>query len=630
MNCSNSVRLHGIIARSVAGAFLLLGVDRELSAEKWPPPEGVPLTRWAREVSPDRPVLSKYPRPQMVRRAWQNLNGPWDYAITAKEAAEAGAYQGKILVPFPPQAVLSQVNRAVGEDQGLWYHRTFEVPRAWAGQRVLLHFGAVNWQSRVTVNGKLVAAHTGGYDEFTCDITDALRAAGPQDLIVWAWNPVEGGQPHGKQSLRPAGITYTPTTGIWQTVWLEPVPASHIAALRIVPDVDHERLELTVAVDSPRDGESIEAVASAAGKEVARAAGKPNAKFFLAIPRAKLWWPASPFLYDLKVTLHSGPTTPGGMADEVGSYFGMRKISVAADAQGVMRIMLNNRPVFQNGLLDQGFWPDGVYTAPTDEALRFDLEMLRAMGFNMDRKHVKVEPERWYYWADRLGVLVWQDMPSTSEMAYFPENRGIPDKEGNYESELRRMIRGRINHPSIVMWVLFNEGWGLPLERRQSDKEPPRASAVAKARVARMIKAAREEDPSRLIDSESGTGGGGNGHREDLFDIGGGDVIDYHCYGHDGPQPEKRRAAVVGEYGWAASPLGSLANRMKASRGVAISGCVLTQLTDVENERNGTLKYDRTPARGLQQEKHLGEDIRRLMREYGYREYPGGEQAEGK
>ena len=230
------------------GLLAAIFLGDSLGGETWPPPQGLPMTRWAGDVSPDRPVLPEYPRPQLVRRAWLSLNGPWDYAIAPREAASPGPYQGKILVPFPPQAVLSQVNKPVDGKQCVWYHRTMEIPAGWAGKHVLLHFGAINWQSRIEVNGKEVGTHTGGYDGFACDITAALRPRGPQDLVVWAWNPVEGGQPHGKQSLKPAGITYTPTTGIWQTVWIEPVAASHIEELRIVPDVDRSRLELTVNV----------------------------------------------------------------------------------------------------------------------------------------------------------------------------------------------------------------------------------------------------------------------------------------------------------------------------------------------------------------------------------------------
>jgi hypothetical protein len=607
-----------------AELFVLMLLGGNLAGAKWPPPEGLPMTRWAKDVSPDRPVLPEYPRPQMARQAWLNLNGRWNYAVTPKEATAPGRYQGKILVPFPPQSVLSQVNQSIDDKHCIWYHRTLEIPAAWAGQRVLLNFGAVNWETRVAVNGKEVGTHSGGYDGFTCDITEALRPSGPQDVVVRAWNPVEGGQPHGKQSLTPDGIFYTPTSGIWQTVWMEPAAASHVEELRIVPDVDRSRLQLTVNVRGAVEGQAVEAVALASGKPVAWASGRPGEAFALSIPNPKLWWPASPFLYDLKVTLRQSAAASGKTLDSVDSYFGMRKISIGQDEKGLARIMLNDKPVFHNGFLDQGFWPEGIYTAPTDEALRFDLEALKKFGYNMDRKHIKVEPERWYYWADRLGVLVWQDMPSVTEMAYPPNGRAIPNREGNFESELRRMIRGRFNHPSIVMWILFNEGWGLPLKDRKSDKERIEASPAAKTREERMVKATREEDPTRLIDPASGVGGGGNDHREDLFDFGYGDVVDYHCYGHDGPLAEKKRAAVVGEYGWGLAPVGALRNRMESSQNADISGCVVTQLTDVENEHNGALKYDRTGVRNVELEKDIPGGILKVLHEYGYDEYPGG------
>jgi len=625
MNQTACLQLYRPIGRAAVALMASVIFNGNLAGAAWPPPEGLPMTRWAKDVSSNQPVLPEYPRPQMVRKAWLNLNGLWDYVIVPKEAAAPSDYQGKILVPFAPQSVLSRVNKPVDDKHCIWYHRTVEIPTAWKGQRVLLNFGAVNWEARIEVNGKLVGTHTGGYDGFTCDISEALRPAGPQELVVRAWNPVEGGQPHGKQSLRPEGITYTPTTGIWQTVWIEPVAASQIEDLRMVPDVDRSQLKLTVDVRGAARGLVVEAVAFATGEPVGHASGRPGETLVLSIPHPKLWWPASPFLYDLKVTLRQSAAAGSKTLDAVDSYFGMRKISIGPDKDGFARIMLNDKPVFHNGFLDQGFWPEGIYTAPTDEALRFDLQALKQFGYNMDRKHVKVEPDRWYYWADRLGVLVWQDMPSTSEMAYPPNGRFIADREDNFESELRRMIRGRRNHPSIVMWILFNEGWGLPLKDRKSDREPLEASPVAKRRVARMVKAAREEDPTRLIDPASGTGGGGNNHREDLFDIGCGDIIDYHCYGHDGPVAEQKRAAVVGEYGWGLSPVGALHNRLESSKKDHISGCVVTQLTDVENEHNGALKYDRTGVRNVELEKDIPGNIRRLLREYGYADYPGGE-----
>jgi beta-galactosidase/beta-glucuronidase len=603
-------------------SIVCLAASAALAA--WPPPSGLPMTRWAQEVSPDRQPLPEYPRPQLVREQWLNLNGMWDYAITAKGAAKPEHFDGKILVPFAPQSLLSQVNKPVSDHNQIWYRRALEIPPAAVGHRVVLNFGAVNWECHVFVNGKEAGSHTGGYDGFTCDITDALKPSGPQELALSAWNPIEGGQPRGKQALKPDGIFYTPTTGIWQTVWIESVPNSHIDALRIVPDVDAGQLHLTVAVANATSTQQVEAIASADGKEVGRAAGKPGELLAISIPNARLWSPASPFLYDLKVTLKEKATGEKS-GDSVASYFGMRKISIGPDSKGLARIMLNNKPVFQNGFLDQGFWPEGIYTAPTDEALKFDLLKLREFNYNMDRKHVKVEPERWYYWADKLGVLVWQDMPAAIQLSYPRNSRSIPHREDNFESELRRMVRGRFNHPSIVMWILFNEGWGLPLRNRKSNHDKVEAAPEAKVRELRMVKAVREEDPTRLINAESGAGGGGNDHGEDLWDFGFGDVIDYHCYGHDGPKAEKQRAGVVGEYGWGLAPIAALRARLESSKHDDISGCVVTQLTDVENEHNGALSYDRKLVRNVQLDKEFPAGIIKVLHDFGYTDYPGGE-----
>jgi len=506
-------------------ASLASGADKP-----WPPPEGVPLTPWAKEVTLDRPVLPEYPRPQLVRDAWLNLNGPWDYAITPRDAAAPAAYAGKILVPFPVQSVLSQVNKKIDDTSRLWYHRTFDVPPGWAGQRVLLHFGAVDWETHVILNGHELGTHRGNYDAFSFDITDALQPAGPQELVVSAWNPVEhGGEPRGKQALRGGLIFYTPSTGIWQTVWLEPVPPAHITALRLVPDVDHRQLQLTVAASAPAPDQRVEARISAAGREVARATGKPGQVLTIAIPHAQLWWPQTPFLYDLTVTLSQKKFLGSTTLDRVGSYFGLRKISVGPDEKGVTRLLLNNTFVFQNGFLDQGFWPDGLYTAPTDAALRSDIAITRQLGFNMVRKHIKVEPERWYYWADKLGLLVWQDMPASPELGFSMHKEFIPDRAGQYEAELRRMVTGRFNHPSIVLWVTFNEGWGLTLKSKTAPGEPDSPADESRPRIERMVNAVRQEDPTRLIDAESGTGGGGS---ETLWDFGFGDIVDHHMYGH--------------------------------------------------------------------------------------------------
>ncbi|MCX8036269.1 MAG: glycoside hydrolase family 2 [Candidatus Sumerlaeia bacterium] len=537
------------------------------------------MTRWGRQVSPQN-VHPEYPRPQMVRENWTNLNGLWDYAIVGRDAAAPANYDGKILVPYPLESALSGVMKRLDDQSRLWYRRTFEIPAAWAGQRVLLHFGAVDWEATVLVNGKEVGVHRGGYDAFSFDITDALKPSGAQELVVAVWDPTDkGGQPRGKQVMAPKGIWYTPTSGIWQTVWIEPVPQAGIAGLKMVPDVDGSRLRLTVeGRGADAAGAEIEAVALSEGKEIARASGKAGSELSLPIPNPRLWWPDSPFLYDLKVTMKKG----GQSVDTVDSYFGMRKIAVAKDEKGINRLMLNGKFVFQIGPLDQGFWPDGLYTAPTDAALRYDIEMTKKFGMNMARKHVKIEPARWYYWCDKLGLLVWQDMPSTGK-------KNEQDKK-QFETELKAMIETHYNHPSIIMWVVFNEGWG------QYDTE-------------RLTAWVKEMDPSRLVNNASG-----------WTDMKCGDVIDMHKYpGPGSPDPEPTRAAVLGEFGglglaveghtWTKEWWGyrGMADKDALTRqyvrllgkvwalkdSPGLSAAVYTQTTDVEVECNGLMTYDR-------------------------------------
>ncbi len=562
----------------VLGTLLGVAPVAQGAAEIWPPTNGVPMTRWGKTITDDQPILPEYPRPQMVREQWLNLNGPWDYAVEARSNAAPVAYAGKIRVPFPAESVLSQVNRRIGEENRLWYRRTFQIPATWAGQRVLLHFGAVDWEAEVLVNGKAVGTHQGGYDGFTFDITDALKASGAQEVIVAVWDPTEGGQPNGKQGLHPEGIFYTPVTGIWQTVWLEPVPQTYISELKIIPDVDSGNVRVSAVVNG--EAGSLTAVVMSKGQEIARVKGKPGEAAVVAIPNMRLWWPDDPFLYDLKVSIRRGFRT----VDTVTSYFGMRKIALGPDKKGRTRMLLNNEFVFQNGFLDQGFWPDGIYTAPTDEALRYDVDVTRKLGFNMTRKHIKVEPDRWYYWCDKLGLLVWQDMPS----AIVRRKPLIPDVDTQFELELRRMIQGRFNHPSIIMWVLFNEGWGL--EMSPTEKEVP--SQKTKAMVKRMIAASRQEDGTRLINHESGAGGG-DWQGKNPWDLGLGDVVDFHCYGGHGPLWEKNRASVIGEIGWGVALQGSVEQLMPEVESLGLSAFIITQLTDVENEKNGTLTYDR-------------------------------------
>ncbi|MBC7187105.1 MAG: chitobiase/beta-hexosaminidase C-terminal domain-containing protein [Calditrichaeota bacterium] len=540
------------------------------------------FTRWAREVAPGK-VWREYPRPQMVRKDWLNLNGLWQLAIVPKDAARPDTFPHRILVPFPVESALSGLARKVSPEERLWYRRTFRLPHSWRRGRILLHLDAVDWETDVYLNGVRVGQHRGGYDRFSFDITDALRPDEEQELVIAVWDPTNaGGQPVGKQTLTPGGIYYTLTSGIWQTVWLEPVPDTYISGLRLVPDVDRGSLLVSAEVRGEKTGLRLIAAAASGGKEIAHQSGPADGELILAIPSPRLWSPDDPFLYDLTVALERD----GKRIDEVRSYFGMRKVAVGPDSSGVTRILVNGVPLFQIGPLDQGFWPDGIYTAPSDAALRFDVEMMKRMGFNMVRKHVKVDPERWYSWCDRLGLLVWQDMPNGA-------NR-TPEEREQFERELEAMVRGRFNHPCIIMWVTFNEEWG------QYDTE-------------RIVEFVRRLDPSRLVDNASG-----------WTDAGVGGVRDVHSYPDPvAPPAEPERAAVLGEFGglgyvvsghtwtergWGYDLLPTrerlleryvevLTTVHRLAREEGLSAAVYTQITDVETENNGLLTYDREVAK---------------------------------
>jgi hypothetical protein len=574
-----------------AGRFalpLLLGLTTAtLAHADWKPAQGPLMTRWARDVSPDK-VLPEYPRPQLVRKQWQNLNGLWQFAIgTDKDVAPVGKkLDGQILVPFPVEAALSGVMKHA---ERVWYRRTFTVPKDWKDQRVLLHFGAVDWEAKVWVNGKELGVHRGGYDPFSFDVTEALQGDGEQELIVGVWDPTDAGtQPRGKQVNKPGGIFYTAVTGIWQTVWLEPVPAISIESLKIVPDVDAGKVAIHVMLRGKANAKDVPVSVSLSGDK-GKYSGRADKPLELALSEAKLWSPDSPFLYDLTVTLHDPRDKDG---DSVQSYFGMRKIAVVKDDKGVPRIQLNNKTIFQVGPLDQGWWPDGLYTAPTDEALKYDIEMTRKLGFNMTRKHVKVEPARWYYWCDKLGLLVWQDMPSgdRNPEKNQKEIKRTPESARQHETELKAMIDNLYNHPCIIMWVVFNEGWGQYDTRR-------------------ITEWTKKTDPTRLVNNASG-----------WHDMNVGDVVDAHIYpGPGAPAIEKERAAVLGEFGglglgvdghtWSKETWGYrgaaskedltrkyerlLAAVWKLKDEKGLNAAVYTQITDVETEANGLLTYDR-------------------------------------
>ncbi len=564
-------------------------------AEGWKPVPGHLMTRWAKEVTPDK-VLPEYPRPQMVRTEWQNLNGLWDYAVVDANAAQPAKFDGKILVPFCIESTMSGVRKPLTDQQRLWYRRTFAVHDLAGGKRLLLHFGAVDWEASVLVNGKSVGRHKGGFDAFTFDITDEVKA-GENELVVSVFDSSKGTQARGKQSFPrfadPKGITYSPCSGIWQTVWMEAVPAAWIESLKIVPDVDGGAVAVTVGV---KGGGKVKLTALDGQQSVATGEGEAGQPITLKIPDAKLWSPDSPFLYDLRVECGN---------DAVGSYFGMRKIAVAKDDKGVARIMLNGKFVFEVGFLDQGYWPEGIFTAPTDEALRYDIEMTKKLGMNVARKHVKVEPDRWYYWCDKLGLLVWQDMPAAGPRdgavgkgagrngpgGELVDGKAVsPEAAAQFEAELKAMVQGRWNHPSIIMWIVFNESWG------QYD-------------TPRLTKWVKSLDPSRLVNNASG------GH-----DIPAGDVLDIHKYpGPGAPNPTDGRAGVLGEFGGLGLPvkghtwvektwgyrgmstpedltnryIGMMRSCYQLKDTAGLNAVIYTQTTDVETECNGFLTYDR-------------------------------------
>ena len=561
---------------------------------QWKPVGDKIKTPWAEKVDPAN-VLPEYPRPQMVRSQWVNLNGLWDYAIKPVGAMEPKTMDGKILVPFAVESSLSGVQKGLTEKDELWYRRTFSVPAAWKGSNVLLNFGAVDWKADVFVNDILAGSHTGGFTPFSLDITPYLKAKGEQKLVVRVFDGTDKGyQPRGKQVLNPNGIWYTPVSGIWQTVWIEPVAKSHISGIKAIPNLDQKNIAVTVAAENCTTGDLVEVKILDKGKLVASATGLPGNPLRLGIAEPKLWSPDSPFLYDMEVSLRQG----GKTVDKVDSYTAMRKIGTKRDKGGILRMTLNDKPLFHFGPLDQGWWPDGLFTAPTDEALLFDILKTKELGYNMIRKHVKVEPARWYYHCDREGILVWQDMPSGDmgnkwEMHTYnggtDKNRTQESKD-NFSKEWKEIMDLCMSSPSVVVWVPFNEAWG------QFDTE-------------RIVNWTMEYDPSRLVNPASG----GN-HRPC------GHMLDLHNY--PGPAMklfDPQRVNVLGEYGgiglaleghlwWNKRNWGYVqfknsdevtaeyvkyANILKDYVKRGFSAAVYTQTTDVEGEVNGLMTYDR-------------------------------------
>lgn len=551
-------------------------------------------TPWTEDALEAEVPLAEYPRPQLVREQWQNLNGMWSYMGGKElpspcEAGEAPVFSKnaqKIRVPFPPESELSGIARS-GETN-LWYKRSFSIPPEWKGKRIMLNFGAVDRVATIFVNGKKAGSHTGGYDAFSLDITDYLKR-GDNELVVGAYDPNDGKAACGKNGSRG---DYIYTSGIWQTVWLEPVADKHISGIRLTPDVSGSRLCIEVTAD---DGLKVEAVAYKDKSEESSAQGVSGSPFYLPVPEPTLWSPDNPFLYGLKLRLKD---KKGRLLEEVSSYFGMREVGLKK-IDGTLRPTLNGEFIFHIGLLDQGYWPDGAFTAPSDDALKYDIELAKRAGFNVIRKHIKVEPQRWYHHCDSLGLLVWQDMPNLWE----PDGEDSVAVRRQFRDELKTMIDQHWNSPSIVMWVPFNENWG----------------AFDVTEITDWVK---EYSPNRLVNGMSGYNYA-PGYRKAYGDPGNGDFVDLHHYGRIEPksvaQPDDKRATSLGEFGgkglfarnhmW---PVRNDAYEMMISRDqlsdtyvmmldeieqliryFGLSTAIYTQTTDVEHEINGLVTYDR-------------------------------------
>src|SRR5665647_1987183 len=561
---------------------------------QWKPAGDKIKTSWAEKIDVKN-VLPEYPRPIMERAEWVNLNGLWDYAILKAGLAEPSKFDGQILVPFAVESSLSGVQKTVGDENEVWYKRNFTVPSKWKNNKILLHFGAVDWKSEIWLNDIKIGSHTGGYAPFTFDIQPFLNKTGDQKLVVRVWDPTDKGfQPRGKQTSKPNGIWYTAVTGIWQTVWMEPVADKYIENIRTTSNIDKSQITVNVVSNGTTAADVVEVKVFDGKNEIIAAKASSTEKLEISIPDAKLWSPESPFLYTMKVNLISN----GKVIDQVDSYFAMRKISTKRDKNGIVRLELNNKAYFQFGPLDQGWWPDGLYTAPTDEALKYDIQKTKDFGFNMIRKHVKVESARWYMHCDQLGMLVWQDMPSGDHSPqwqshnYFNGNelKRSSESEANYRKEWKGIMDFLYSNPSVVCWVPFNESWG-------------------QFKTPEIVEWTKSYDPSRLVNPASG----GNHYPV-------GDMLDLHNY----PGPEMylydgQRPTVLGEYGgiglaleghlWASDKSWGYV-QFKNSKEVideyvkyaesllkmiksGFSAGVYTQTTDVEGEVNGLMTYDR-------------------------------------
>jgi beta-galactosidase/beta-glucuronidase len=561
----------------------------KLYGQQWKMANAPLQTSWAETVNPNNP-LPEYPRPQMVREKWMNLNGLWDFKEykPGDKMPLPKKLQEKILVPYPWESALSGVRKQF-DSRRAWYRRTFSVPDEWKNQNILLHFGAVDWEATVYVNGNSVGTHRGGYDAFSFDITNYLNSKGSNEIVVQVYDPgddegIAAGKQQNTKFKDPNRYFYCPSSGIWQTVWLEPVPKVSIKDIKLVPNVADELLAVTVNLSSLKPKYEVELTAYDNGKLVATTKGKINEPISLQVKNPKLWSPSSPFLYDLKISIKDS----AGNTDEVKSYFGMRSVGIKP-YKNLQRIVLNDEYVFMMGPLDQGFWPDGIYTAPTDEALKWDVEGMKDWGFNMVRKHIKVEPARWFYWCDKMGILVWQDMPCSMKPRTELEKT-------QWETELQQMIKQHWNHPSIVNWIVFNEHWGI-------------------YDVERITKMVMELDPSRLVTGNTGIDAG----KPDVdYEVG--HIKSNHHYRPPTiPLGSNKRAIVNGEFGaigynieghiwdvdgpWvhfnykgkdsATEEYLRFFKQLQEYAAEGLSAAVYTQWTDVENEMNGIYTYDR-------------------------------------